>query len=408
MPVQLSAEDFIQRYVATAKKARALFPEIKLMGPVPANEWQWFIYDGKKINYQGTNYVWLEYFIKRIAEEQKASGVRLLDVLDIHFYPEETKAEDIVQLHRVYFDRNYNYPGANGVKKSGASEWDNTITKEYIFERCKDWLRQYFGEDHGISFGVTETGIKVVNPTVTAVWYASTLGEFARQNVEIFTPWSWENGMWETLHLFSRYSKENYVSGTSSNELLVSAYPSISNTNDSLTIMLVNRSVDKSQTVTVQLSNFFIGNGTYNALTLENLPADETFKSHTSNALVKRVETATNNSTTVTLPKMSVTALLLKGSTNSAGGKIHEQINASLYPNPTENMTSLSFLLKSDENMIVQLCNLNGKVIRDIRNEKLNAGKHVLDISTDNLKPGVYFIKMILGSEIIQKKLVVK
>lgn len=407
MPTQLPAEDFIQRYVATAKKARELFPEIKLMGPVPANEWQWYVYDGKKINYQGVNYVWLEYFIKRVAEEQKSSGVRLLDVLDIHFYPGETKAEDIVQLHRVYFDRNYNYPGANGVKKSGASEWDNTITKEYIFERCKDWLNQYFGENHGVTFGVTETGIKVVNPSVTAVWYASTIGEFAKQNVEIFTPWSWETGMWETLHLFSRYGKENYVSGVSSNETLVSAYPSLSNTNDSLSIFLVNRSVDKSQTVTVQLSNYFIGNGTYNALTLENLPVDETFKSHTNNALVKRIESASNNSTTVVLPKMSVTALLLKGSTNSSREKINESVNISLFPNPAETKATLNFSLKNEETVLVQLCNLQGKLIQNIANEKNNSGNHSLEILTSDLDPGIYLVKVAIGSKIIQKKLVV-
>jgi len=42
MPVQLSAEEFMQRYFAVAKKVRERYPEIKLVGPVPANEWQWY------------------------------------------------------------------------------------------------------------------------------------------------------------------------------------------------------------------------------------------------------------------------------------------------------------------------------------------------------------------------------
>ncbi|NJK98528.1 MAG: hypothetical protein HC905_29660 [Bacteroidales bacterium] len=165
----------------------------------------------------------------------------MLDLLDIHFYPGESRAEDIVQGHRVYFDKSYNYPGANGVKISGTSGWDNSITKEYIFERCKAWLDQYFGPDHGIGLGVSETGIKIINPNVTAVWYASMLGEFSKQKVELFTPWHWDIGMWETLHLFSRYSKEYYVNGTSSAETFISAYPTLSSNNDSLTIFLVNR-----------------------------------------------------------------------------------------------------------------------------------------------------------------------
>jgi hypothetical protein len=117
-------------------------------------------------------------------QEQKRSGVRLLDVLDIHFYPSTQKTEEVVQLHRVFFDRNYNFPEANGVKTSTGG-YDNSLTREYIFARCNDWLAQYLGENHGITLGLTETGIADnISPSVTAVWYASSLGEFMKNNVE--------------------------------------------------------------------------------------------------------------------------------------------------------------------------------------------------------------------------------
>ncbi len=73
MPVQLSAEDFMQRYFDVAKKARAIFPGIKLVGPVPANEWQWYNWSGG-ITQNGKNYPWLEYFIKRKNNRLRASG----------------------------------------------------------------------------------------------------------------------------------------------------------------------------------------------------------------------------------------------------------------------------------------------------------------------------------------------
>lgn len=408
MPVQIAAEDFIQRYVAVAKKARALFPEIKLMGPVPANEWQWYAYDGKKIAYQGKEYVWLEYFIKRISEEQSSSGLRLLDVLDIHFYPEESRAEDIVQGHRVYFDKNYNYPGANGVKISGSGGWDNTITKEYIFERCKDWLKLYLGENHGVGLAVTETGIKVVNPSVTAVWYASMLGEFAKQSVEVFTPWHWDKGMWETLHLFSRYGKENYVRGTSSSETYISAYPTLSSNNDSLTLFLVNRYVDRAQEVTIQLSNFFVHDGNYSSLRLENLPADETFKSHTNNALKSGSVTAANNRLTVTLPKMSVTAVMLKGSTNSVSKPKTNKSKVSIFPNPAGDIVSVNMMVGSESTIHVQVCDMQGKVLREVFNEKHGAGDLRFDIETGSMVSGVYLLRISSGKEVIQKKLVVQ
>jgi hypothetical protein len=408
MPNQIPAEDFIQRYVAVAKKARALFPEIKLMGPVPANEWQWYAYDGKKIAYQGKEYVWLEYFIKRISEEQNSSDVRLLDVLDIHFYPGETKAEDIVQGHRVYFDKNYNYPGANGVKISGSGGWDNTITKEYILERCKAWMNEYLGENHGVGLAVSETGINIVNPSVTAVWYASMLGEFAKQNVEVFTPWHWDKGMWETLHLFSRYGKENFVRGTSSSETYISAYPTLSSNNDSMTIFLVNRYLDKTQDVTIQLSNFFVQDGNYSTLRLESLPEEETFKSHTTNALKNGTVIAAGNRLSVKLPKMSVTALLLKGSTNSVKNSVVKESEVTIYPNPAGDFTTVNLMLNSESIINVQVCDMQGKILHEVFHAKQNSGNLKLHIETGSLASGVYLLRISSGKEVIQKKLVVQ
>ncbi|MBL7112665.1 MAG: T9SS type A sorting domain-containing protein [Bacteroidales bacterium] len=315
-PVQPSAEAFMQMYFSVAKKARAKFPGIKLVGPVPANEWQWYNYKGSKINYDGRDHVWLEYFIRRVAEEQEISGIRLLDVLDIHFYPGETAPEDIVQLHRVYFDMTYDYPGANGVKRTGPGSWDNSITKEYIFMRCQNWLEQYMGPDHGVAFSVTETGINSDDPDVTALWYASTLGEFARQGVEIFTPWSWKTGMDEVIHLFSRYGQEYFIGAASSEEEFVSAYPTINGENDSITIFVVNRHTSQSKQSIINLNNYPVQDGTYDMYSLSDLPQNETFISHSSNALEVSGIELMDNRVTLDLPPLSVHALILTRAEN--------------------------------------------------------------------------------------------
>ena len=63
MKTQISAEEFMQLNFKVAKVARAKFPGIKLSGPVPANEWQWYRYGSDGISYKGKKYCWLEYFI---------------------------------------------------------------------------------------------------------------------------------------------------------------------------------------------------------------------------------------------------------------------------------------------------------------------------------------------------------
>ncbi len=324
-PVQPDAETFIQTYIEVAKKARARYPGIKLTGPVPANEWQWYNWKGNKISYNSKSYVWLEYFILRLAEEQQKSGIRLLDVLDIHFYPEVTSPVDIVQLHRVFFDSTYIYPNANGVKRSGSSAWDNSLNREYIFKRCNAWLDKYMGYGHGVTLSVSETGINSNDPNVTAVWYASMLGEFARRGVEIFTPWSWKTGMDEVVHLFSRYGNKEYLEGQSSEELVLSAYPTLNAGRDSMTLYLVNRHTTASRIADINLSGFSFRDGTYKLYSLSSLPASETFFSHSQNALQVSSVTLTGGNASVLLPPMSVSALVVVPApriTNSFGTQI--------------------------------------------------------------------------------------
>jgi hypothetical protein len=77
---------------------------------------------------------------------------------------------------------------------------------------------------------------------------------------------------------------------------------------------MVNRNTSAT-TVTVSLPNFTISNGSYQVLTLSNLPADNTtitFKSHTDNALKSSTVTVTSNAFSLSLPAYSITSVILK------------------------------------------------------------------------------------------------
>lgn len=397
MPVQLSVDEFMQKYFDVAKKARDKFPEIKLIGPVPCNEWQWYNWNNDKISYNGGSYTWLEYFIKRIGEEQDSSGARLLDALDIHFYPSETDPEDIVQLHRVWFDTTYDYPGANGVKRSGPGSWDNSITKEYIFVRCRTWLEEHIGTDHGVSFSVSEIGIQNDDPNILAVWYASNLGVFADNGVELFTPWYWEVGMWEVLHLFSRYCKEERVLSTSDTEEYVSAYSSINTEADSMTVILVNRSLSNEQETTVKLNNFSVDNGTHTYLMLDDLPSSETFVSHTYNALVGGTVSVSGDSFNITLPALSITAILLSG----------EGAGLDISPNPLGHITTISFNLTGPSEVTVTLFDMLGRKVKTVFSGFLTAGLYEWELTADDLSAGVYFYELKADNQSETKKCMV-
>ena len=405
LDLPVTGDFLVERYIDVAKKARAQWKDIKLTGPVAANEWQWCSVSSynKEDRPKGEdrNYCWLEYFIMKVAEEQKKSGVRLLDVFDIHWYPTEKDYESRVNWHRVMFDTTYNYPGANGIKMVGGN-WDNKITKEYIFVRINQWLEKYFGKDHGITLGITETSILDNDPMVTALIYASFLGTMQDNGVEIFTPWTWGDGMYETVHLFSRYGHPNRVQSTSSNDSLVSAYSSISNKGDSLTVIFVNRAEKDAQDIDLNLANF-ASDGTVKTLTLQNLKG-ETFVSHTSNALKeKAVEAKTQGETPpatgysinrfkMTLPAKSITAVLLTTTTPKqidaiaptrsalTGNLLHHENGNWFINNGSGNVRSISVFNSLGQNVLQIQQPARGNF--RIASEVLSKGNFIVRIET--------------------------
>jgi hypothetical protein len=394
MKTQITASEFIDRYIEVAKKARAKFQNIKLCGPVPANEWQWFKYADESLSIDGKYYCWLEYFIKRVADEQKASGIRLLDVLDVHWYPGESSNSDLVQLYRVFYDKTYSYPGANGLRTINGG-WDTSLTSEYIFQRINDWLIKYFGENNGITIGLTETAINSSDPNIISVTYASILGTFADNGVEIFTPWTWKTGMWETLHLFSRYAKSIRVKTISSLDATVSGYTTINNNSDSITVILVNRDLGSSRTTTVNLTGFNVPDGGYTTKQLSSLPSSETFNSHSSNALKNSTVNVTANSFTISLPALSTTAIILKGTgtsveETSAGDSDINPLR--LYPNPACDRVSIDLGPEAQSICKVVIYDISGRVVDSYLME--SQGNGILNINTEKYGKGIYVIEV--------------
>ena len=393
MKTQCSAEEYMQRYFKVAKAARAKYPNIRLLGPTPANEWQWFRWGSDGILSDGKKYCWLEFFIKRIAEEEKATGIKLLDVLDIHYYPSSSDAAKCVQFHRVFFDRDYDYPEANGVH-TVTGGWDTTINKEYILGRCSDWLNQYLGTDHGVGLAVTESGLNSTNANVQAVFYASTLGEFMKNGVEIYTPWSWNVGMWETLHLFSRYNQKNYVQATSQNDLLVSAYPTVNINADSITVVLVNRSLTDKQTVNLNFNGIKVNPDSYGMYSISGLGTTETFSSHYNNGLKKSQVQATATAVTVELAPLSVNSIAMKSLVMGNSPEIKKSaFKAKVYPNPANDAISLDFSVSGHSRINIDIFNSNGQLIKNVVNSLFESGDHQISLNINELYNGVYWVK---------------
>ena len=311
-PKDFSPEECVRRYAAVAREVKTRYPQFRLLAPGFTSEWMWWNWNNNFV--QGMP--WVEFFIKRMAEESKAAGVRLIDVLDFHTYasPANGTDEDLLQEYRIFYDPDYKFPGANGCKKYPDGGWHEDQKVEMIFGRAEQWLEKYFGPGHGITLGVTEAAPAQKREMVTALWYASMLGTFADHGVEVFTPWDWRESWWEVVHLFSHYAGTRRVESRCDAEPTVSAYSSLAASGKSLTVLLLNRSASETASVQIALAGFKPLQGPATTLQLANLPEDQrTFKSDTDNALRRGTVPVGKSGVTISLPPYSITAVVLEG-----------------------------------------------------------------------------------------------
>ena len=96
-----------------------------------------------------------------------------------------------------------------------------------------------------------------------------------------------------------------------------------------------------------------------------------------------------------------------KPTTTNINGYINKK-TISVYPNPANDNTTVSYSLTENSNVKIIVCDLLGQEIMQVVNEKQNSGEHHLDIYTEQLKNGIYFIKINVNTEDAVQKLVIQ
>ena len=82
-----------------------------------------------------------------------------------------------------------------------------------------------------------------------------------------------------------------------------------------------------------------------------------------------------------------------------------EYILSSAYPNPFNPTTTLSFALPENQDVILQIYNLQGRVIETLVNSNMEAGYHSVQWNADSHSSGVYFLKLHAGSYVKTEKI---
>lgn len=78
-----------------------------------------------------------------------------------------------------------------------------------------------------------------------------------------------------------------------------------------------------------------------------------------------------------------------------------------LYPNPTDNIATVSMKLSKDASVTIRLFDINGKEALEAVQAKLKAGSQQVSFNTSTLQSGTYFVQINTGGEPVKMKLIV-
>ncbi len=75
------------------------------------------------------------------------------------------------------------------------------------------------------------------------------------------------------------------------------------------------------------------------------------------------------------------------------------------YPNPFNPTTTIPFMLPEGSNVVIEVYDMTGKLVRELTNNKYNAGEHIVKFDGSNLASGIYLVNArIISNEALGKQ----
>jgi hypothetical protein len=251
-------DEIRDKYIEYASAVRAVAPEAELLGPVSCCwHYYWNSAAGASDKAQHNGQDFLPWFLDEIRRHDQQAGVRTLDVLDIHYYPEGLYNEDVATAtaaHRL---------------RSTRSLWDKTYVDESwiaepvnLISRMKELLVDHYP---GTQLGISEWNWGADKTINGALAIADVLGVFGREDLYLANYWRYPDlgspGFY-AFKMFMNYDDQGGHFGDTSVQAIssapdqVSAYASLGRAGDRLTLMLVNKNPDSDTAVNLAIKNF--------------------------------------------------------------------------------------------------------------------------------------------------------
>lgn len=316
-PIGANYSEMYNDYLNYAGAVRALDAGATIVGP---EEWGWLAlfysgYDQQNGTGPGSDYVthnntyYYPWLMQQLYSYQKSSGKQLLDVLSVHYYPQDgsfsnndSAAAQLIrnQSTRSLWDANY-------VDQSWIASVGINGGIVDLIPNLKSWVKQYYP---GLKTAVTEYNWGDEANLNGATTQADVLGIFGRQALDMACRWTVPlnpSPTYLAMQIYRNYDGHNSTFGDTSvyagvaNPDYLSSFAAVNSSNGALTVMVINKQAG-STPVSVSLANFG-STGTAQAWQVASA-------SQTAITALGSVPVG-NNSVSTTLPPQSITLFVI-------------------------------------------------------------------------------------------------
>lgn len=259
-PDRTGARELMDRSIALASAVKEVDPNSEVTGPM--------LYGfGAYLDFQGApdwgavnqGYDWfVGYYLDQMRQAEQTHGQRLLDVLDVHWYPEAQGEGG----QRIVWNDSYTESANAARLQAPRTLWDSTYTENsWIADCCSEYLPiiprlQQAIEEHypGTKLAITEYEYGAMGSISGGLAQAAALGAFGKYGVDIVTLWGIEDGdryAASAFELYRNYDGEGSTYGNTdvrartNDRENISVYASIEDDDPStLHVILINKNRD--------------------------------------------------------------------------------------------------------------------------------------------------------------------
>lgn len=270
-PAKLTAVELITLSTELAQAIKAVEPNAQTFGPALYGFWAYMTLqdapDWESLTSTGRYSWFIDYYLEQMAQAEANSGLRLLDVLDVHWYS-EARGDDV----RVVF----NGAGSEGTQKARLQAprtlWDETYQENSwivdagpqklpILPNLHASIEKFYP---GTQLGFSEWGFGGENHISGGLAAADALGIFGKYGVYQASHWSTEEKsdyVVAAFRLYRDYDGQGGQFGDTSlnienpdNENL-SVYASTNQDDSEIHIIILNKNFDYPVQVSITLQN---------------------------------------------------------------------------------------------------------------------------------------------------------